>query len=124
VALATATPNQATMAVTRALDNVTVTTPGSGTGTTAITAEVTFRGLTSGQSATVEVSAAGSGQVLAQHRDHAGHRRHDHPDGHGQRPAPGEPVIVVARGGSQQCRATLGADSGRPVITCGPASPG
>jgi hypothetical protein len=37
---------------------------------------------------------------------------------------PGEPVTVMARGGSQQCRATLGAGSARPVITCGPASPG
>ena len=34
-----------------------------------------------------------------------------------------EPVIVVARGGSQQCRASLGAGSARPVVACGPASP-
>ena len=126
VALATATPDQATMAVTRALDNATVTTPGAGagTGTTTITAQVTFRGLTSGQSATVEVSAAGSGQVLASAAITPA------TDGTATRTLtvsglpPGEPVVVMARGGSQQCRATLGAGSARPVITCGPASPG
>jgi len=45
VALATATPDQATIAVTRALDNATATPgtgTGTGTGTTTITAEVTF----------------------------------------------------------------------------------
>ena len=85
---------------------------------------MTFRGLTSGQSATVEVSAAGSGRVLASAAITPG------TDGTATRTLtvsglpPGEPVIVMARGGSQQCRATLGAGSARPVITCGPASPG
>jgi hypothetical protein len=37
---------------------------------------------------------------------------------------PAEPVTVVARGASQQCRATLGPGAARPVVTCGPASPG
>ena len=126
VALATATPDQATIAVTRALDNATVTTPGTGTGTgtTTITAEVTFRGLTSGQSATVMVSAAGSGQVLASAAITPA------TDGTATRTLtvsglpPAEPVTVVARGASQQCRATLGPGSARPVVTCGPASPG
>jgi hypothetical protein len=85
---------------------------------------VTFPGLTRGQSATVMVSAAGSGQVLASAAITPA------TDGTATRTLtisglpPGEPVIVVARGGSQQCRATLGAGSARPVITCGPASPG
>jgi hypothetical protein len=132
VALATAAPNQATIAVTRALDNATVTTPRTGTGTgtstgsgtTTITAEVTFRGLTSGQSATVVVSAAGTGQVLASAAITPA------TDGTATRTltvsglSPAEPVTVVARGGSQQCRATLGAGSARPVVTCAPASPG
>jgi hypothetical protein len=126
VALATATPDQATIAVTRALDNATVTTPGTGTGTgtTTITAEVTFRGLTSGQSATVMVSAAGSGQVLASAAITPA------TDGTATRTLtvsglpPAEPVTVVARGASQQCRATLGPGSARPVVTCGPAGPG
>lgn len=123
VALATAAPNQATIAVTRALDNATVTTPGTGT-TTTITAEVTFRGLTSGQSATVVVSAAGTGRVLASAAITPA------TDGTATRTltvsglSPAEPVTVVARGGSQQCRATLGAGSARPVVTCAPASPG
>ena len=122
VALATATSDQATIAVTRALDNATATTPG--TGTTTITAEVTFRGLTSGQSATVMVSAAGSGQVLASAAITPA------TDGTATRTLtvsglpPAEPVTVVARGASQQCRATLGPGSARPVVSCGPASPG
>ena len=122
VALATATSDQATIAVTRALDNATATTPGTGTGT--ITAEVTFRGLTSGQSATVMVSAAGSGQVLASAAITPA------TDGTATRTLtvsglpPAEPVTVVARAASQQCRATLGPGSARPVVSCGPASPG
>ena len=126
VALATATPDQATMAVTRALDNATRHHPRrrhrdghdhhhrGGDVPRADQRAERHRG---GQRGRVRPGAG-------QRRDHAGHRRHGHPDAHGQRAAPGEPVTVVARGGSQQCRATLGAGSARPVITCGPASPG
>ena len=129
VALATAEPSQPTIAVTRALDHAAVTALGpsaQGTGappTTTITAEVTFRGLTSGQSATVVVSSATSGQVLASAAITPA------TDGTATRTLtvsglpPAEPVIVVARGGSQQCRASLGAGSARPVVACGPASP-
>ncbi len=116
VALATATPSQPTIAVTRALDHATVTTT--------ITVQVTFRGLTSGQSATVVVSAAPTGQVLASAAFTPA------TDGTATRTLtvsglpPAEPVIVAAEGGSQQCRATLGASPARPVVSCGPASPG
>ncbi|MGH3067850.1 MAG: hypothetical protein ACRDND_01035 [Streptosporangiaceae bacterium] len=133
VALATATPSQPTIAVTRALDHAAVipsagTTPGAstpGTGappTTTITLEVTFPGLTSGQSATVVVSAATTGQVLASAAMTPA------TDGTATRTLtvsglpPAEPVAVVARGGSQQCRATLGAGSARPTVTCAPTS--
>jgi hypothetical protein len=129
VALATAVPSQPTIAVTRALDRPAVTALGpsaQGTGappTTTITVEVTFRGLTSGQSATVVVSSATSGQVLASAAITPA------TDGTATRTLTvsglpsAEPVIVVARGGSQQCRASLGAGSARPVVACGPASP-
>ncbi|MGH7732898.1 MAG: hypothetical protein ACREOE_04130 [Gemmatimonadales bacterium] len=134
VALATATPSQPTIAVARVLDHAaatpgTGTTPGTsaaGTGappTITITAEVTFRGLTSGQSATVVVSAATSGQVLASAAITPA------TDGTATRTLtvsglpPTVPVTVVARGGSQQCRATLGAGSARPTATCGPTTP-
>jgi hypothetical protein len=122
VALATTTSSQPTIAVTRALDRATVPAPGSA-GTTTITAEVTFRGLTSGQSATVVVSAATSGQILATAAITPA------TDGTATRTLtvsglpPAEPVTVVARGGSQQCRATLGAGTARPVVSCGPAGP-
>jgi hypothetical protein len=122
VALATTTSSQPTIAVTRALDRATVPAPGSA-GTTTITAEVTFRGLTSGQSATVVVSAATSGQILATAAITPA------TDGTATRTLtvgglpPAEPVTVVARGGSQQCRATLGAGAARPVVSCGPAGP-
>jgi hypothetical protein len=127
VALATATPSQPAIAVTRSLDHAPVTagssTPGTGAPpSTTITAQVTFRGLTSGQSATVVVSVAGSGQVLASAAITPD------TDGTATRtitvsglPA-AEPVTVQARGGSQQCRAALGAGSARPLVTCGPAS--
>lgn len=138
VALATTTPTQPTIAVTRALEPATVPgpstgasstgtpstgTPSTGTQPTAtITAQVTFRGLTSGQSAIVVVSSA-SGQVLASAAVTPS------TDGTATRflevsgvPA-AEPVTVTARGGSQRCRATLGAGSARPVVTCGPTGP-
>ena len=115
--------------MTRALDHAPAATPGTsspGPGAppaTTITAEVTFRGLTSGQSATVVVSAAPTGQVLASAAFTPA------TDGTATRtltvsgPPPAEPVIVVARGGSQQCRATLGAGAARPVVSCGPTAP-
>jgi hypothetical protein len=130
VALATATPSQPTIAVTRALGHAPVTTAGTSSPSAGappaitITAEVTFRGLTSGQSATVVVSAAPTGQVLASAAFTPA------TDGTATRTLtvsglpPAEPVIVVARGGSQQCRATLGAGSARPAVSCGPAGPG
>jgi hypothetical protein len=129
VALATATPSQPTIAVTRALGHAPVTTAGTSSPSAGappaitITAEVTFRGLTSGQSATVVVSAAPTGQVLASAAFTPA------TDGTATRTLtvsglpPAEPVIVVARGGSQQCRATLGAGSAHPVVRCGPAAP-
>lgn len=129
--VALATPTQPTIAVTRALDHATVptlgigATPGAGTGTGApptatITAEVTFRGLTSGQSATVVISAALTGQVLASAAITPA------TDGTATRTLtvsgllPSVPVTVAARAGSQQCRATLGAGSARPTVTCAP----
>jgi hypothetical protein len=130
VALATATPSQPAIAVTRSLDHAPLTTAGTSTGgtgappSTTITAEVTFPGLTGGQSATVVVSAAGSGQVLASAAITPA------ASGTATRTLtvsglpPAEAVIVVARGGSWQCRATLGAGSARPAVTCGPVSRG
>ena len=135
VALATVTPSQPTIAVTREL---TVATPGTATSSTGtpgtgtpgtgasptatITAQVTFRGLTSGQSAIVVVSASATGQVLASAAITPS------TNGTATRsltvsglPA-AEPVTVVAQGGSQQCRASLGAGSARPVVTCVPTS--
>lgn len=99
--------------------------PGASTGTGApptatITAEVTFRGLTGGQSATVVISAARTGQVLASAAITPA------TDGTATRTltvtglSPAEPVTVAARGGSQQCRATLGAGSARPTVSCAP----
>lgn len=127
VALATATPNQPTIAVTRSLDNAARATAGPGTAaappTSTIIAQVTFPGLTRGQSATMVVSAATSGQVLAAAAITPA------ADGTATRTLTvsglpsAEPVIVVARGGSQQCRATLGAGSAHPTVTCGPTTP-
>ena len=138
VALATATPTQPTIAVTRALDATALGagTPGTGTSgtgtsgtgtsgtgtgpTSTITAEVTFRGLTSGQSATVMMTAATTGQVLASAAITPA------TDGTATRTLtvsgllPSVPVTVTARGGSQQCRATLGAGSAHPTVTCAP----
>ncbi len=131
VALATATPSQPSIAVTRALNDATPgagAAPGAGTGpaaqpTSTITAEVTFPGLTSGQSATVVISAARTGQVLASAAITPA------TDGTATRTLtvsglpPSVPVTVLAQGGSHQCRASLGAGSTRPTITCTPTSP-
>ncbi len=123
VALATATPNEPTIAVTRALDHAApvssgVTTPATAT----VTAAVTFRGLTSGQSASVTVKATSTGQVLASATVTPG------TDGTATRtltitglPAT-EPVTVLARGGTEQCRSTLGTGPAPPTLSCGPAS--
>jgi hypothetical protein len=122
VALVTAAPNEPTIAVTRALDRPTATLAGPATST--ITADVTFRGLSGGQGASITVTAAGSPQVLASAAVTAG------PDGTASRaltvtgvPA-AEPVVVAARAGTEQCRARLSAGPVRPVITCGTAGPG
>ena len=119
VALATATPNEPTIAVTRALDHAapvsaTATTPATAT----ITAEVTFRGLTSGQTASVTVRATATGQVLASATVTPA------TDGTATRtltvtglPAT-EPVTVLARGGTEQCRSSLGTGSAPPALSC------
>lgn len=126
VALATATPSQPSIAVTRALNDAALgggTAGGAGAGpaaqpTSTITAEVTFPGLTSGQSATVVISAARTGQVLASAAITPA------ADGTATRTLtvsgllPSVPVTVLAQAGPHQCRATLGAGSARPTITC------
>lgn len=129
VALATTEPNQATIAVTRTLHPATLAAPSTGThgtgtaATASITAEVTFRGLTSGQNVTVVVRAGASGQLLASAAITPA------TDGTAARSLtvsglpPAEQVTVVARGGSRQCQASLGAAPAGPVVTCGPVRP-
>ena len=124
-ALVTTEPSQPTVAVTRTLDYPAsgAASPGTAAAPTAtVTAEVTFRGLSGGQIATVVISAAASGQVLASAAITPV------TDGTASRTLtvsglpPTEPVIVAARGGSQHCRASLGAGSVPPVVACGPDS--
>jgi hypothetical protein len=124
VALATATPNEPTIAVTRALDHAAPASPGAATppATATITAEVTFRGLTSKQTASVTVTATATGQVLASATVTPA------TDGTATRtltvtglPAT-EAVTVRARGGTEQCRSSLGAGSAAPTLSCGPTS--
>ena len=123
VALATATPNEPTIAVTRALNAApfTATTATQVTAAATVTAEVTFRGLTSGQTASVMVTATYTGQVLASATVTPA------TDGTATRtltvtglPA-NEAVTVLARGGTEQCRSMLGRGSALPTLTCGPA---
>ena len=121
VALATATPNEPTVAVTRALDHAAPASPGAATppATATVTADVTFRGLTSGQTASVTVTATATGQVLASATVTPA------TDGTATRtltvtglPAT-EAVTVLARGGTEQCRSSLGTGSAPPTLTCG-----
>ncbi len=123
VALVTARPNEPTIAVTRTLDHPLPTVPAPAA-TATVTVEVTFRGLGGGQSASIVVTAPAAGQVLATATVTPA------TDGTASRTLTitgvraAEPITVVARGGSEQCRARLGAGPGRPVLACGPASPG
>jgi hypothetical protein len=121
VALATATPNEPTIAVTRALDHAAPVSPGAATppATATVTAAVTFRGLTSGQTASVTVKATATGQVLASATVTPA------TDGTATRtltvtglPATGA-VTVLARGGTEQCRSSLGTGSAAPALSCG-----
>jgi len=123
VALATATPNEPTVAVTRAL-NAAPFSPAANqviaTGT--VTAEVTFRGLTSGQTASVTVTATYTHQVLATATVTPA------TDGTATRTLTvtgvpmTEAITVLARGGTEQCRSALGRGSAPPTLTCGAVS--
>ncbi len=123
VALATAAPNEPTIAVTRAL----TAAPASATATQVmatgtVTAEVTFRGLTSGQTASVTVTATDTGQVLATATVTPA------TDGTATRTlaVTGVPmtqaITVRARGGTEQCRSSLGTGSAAPTLSCGQVS--
>jgi hypothetical protein len=92
------------------------------TATAAITAEVTFRGLTSGQTASMTVTATYTGQVLATATVTPA------TDGTATRTLTvtgvpmTEAVTVLARGGTEQCRSSLDTGSAPPTLTCGTVS--
>jgi len=123
VALATATPNEPTIAVTRALNAAPanpLATQVVATGT--VTAEVTFRGLTSGQTASVTVTATYTHQVLATATVTPA------TDGTATRTLTvtgvpmTEAITVLARAGTEQCRSMLGRGSAPPTLSCADGS--
>jgi hypothetical protein len=121
VALATGTPNEPTVAVTRTLDHPLPENPRA-LATATVTMEVTFRGLSSGQSASIRVTAPVSRQVLATAIVTPS------TDGTASRTLTltgvlaTEPITVLARGGTEQCTSHLGSGTGPATLSCGPAS--
>ena len=120
VALLGAPPGEPTIAVTQTADppGQASATTAAAVGDTSVTVDVTFPGLSTGQTATVTLTALGTNRVLARAAATPG------PDGTAKISLtaghiPGaERITMDAAGGVQRCRATFDPAQSRPSLTC------